>query len=353
MKLERQRNLQNHRVFKRRRIVVLATVLALILAVGYVNRTSIRQLFDVSLGNEYSQQSSDTVDFTISTGDSGTTIAENLVSAGITKSFSSTYKVIVAKNPTFYPGVYRLNLQMKTVDVLAALANPSSLVDTTILVKEGTRASTIFKMLSEKYGTPISDFESIKPSDLDLPPEALNLDGYLFPAKYKFDPKQSAISMLRTMHQRMVTEIEKAGIAANDVHRVLTLASVIQREGRFTPDFYKISRVFQNRLDIGMALQSDATVSYGAGSVSYTTTAAQRADDNPWNTYKYPGLPKGPISAPGATAIDAALHPAKGTWIFFCTVNLETGETEFTTTLAEHERSVAKWREWMLENPGW
>lgn len=340
-------------MFKRRRIVVLASVLVLIVALGYFNRSAIRQVFDVSLGNEYSSQSSETVDFTIKTGDSGTTIAENLVAAGVTKSFSSTYKVIVAKNPTFYPGVYRLNLQMKTIDVLAALENPASQIDTTILIKEGTRASTIFKMLSEKYGTPISDFESVTPNDLELPAEALNLDGYLFPAKYQFDPEQSAISILRTMYQRMQVEIRKAGIPAKDVHRVLTLASVIQREGRYTPDFYKISRVFQNRLDVGMALQSDATVSYGADSISYTTTAAQRADDNPWNTYKYTGLPKGPISAPGALAIDAALHPAVGTWIFFCTVNLETGETEFSTTLAEHERSVSKWRNWMLENPGW
>ena len=331
----------------------MAGALLLILAIAFANRSTIRQMLDVSLGNEYSQQSSETVDFTISSGESGSQVAENLVAAGITKSYSSTYKVIVAKSPTFYPGVYKLHLKMKTVDVLEALADASSVVDTTILIKEGTRASTIFKMLSDKYGTPLSEFESVTPKDLNLPEEAINLDGYLFPAKYRFDPKQSAISILRTMNERMNVEVAKAGIDPKDVHRVLTLASVIQREGRYTPDFYKISRVFLNRIDIGMALQSDATVSYGAGSVSYTTTAAQRADDNPWNTYRYPGLPKGPISAPGATAIDAALHPASGTWIFFCTVNLETGETEFTTTLAEHERSVAKWRAWMLENPEW
>ncbi len=331
----------------------MAGALLLILAIAFANRSTIRQMLDVSLGNEYSQQSSETVDFTISSGESGSQVAKNLVAAGITKSYSSTYKVIVAKAPTFYPGVYKLHLKMKTVDVLEALADASSVVDTTILIKEGTRASTIFKMLSDKYGTPLSEFESVTPKDLNLPEEAINLDGYLFPAKYRFDPKQSAISILRTMNERMNVEVAKAGIDPKDVHRVLTLASVIQREGRYTPDFYKISRVFLNRIDIGMALQSDATVSYGAGSVSYTTTAAQRADDNPWNTYRYPGLPKGPISAPGATAIDAALHPASGTWIFFCTVNLETGETEFTTTLAEHERSVAKWRAWMLENPEW
>lgn len=326
-------------MYKRRRIAVIAIALVLILAAGYFNRSAIRQMLDVSLGNEYSQQSSETIDFTISAGESGSQVAQNLVAAGITKSYSSTYKVIVAKAPTFYPGVYKLHLKMKTVDVLDALADSTSVVDTTILIKEGTRASTIFKMLSEKYGTPLSDFEAVTPQDLKLPSEAINLDGYLFPAKYRFDPKQSAISILRTMNSRMNVEIAKAGIAPKDVHRVLTLASVIQREGRYIPDFYKISRVFLNRIDLGMALQSDATVSYGAGSLSYTTTAAQRADDNPWNTYRYPGLPKGPISAPGATAIDAALHPASGSWLFFCTVNLETGETEFSTTLAEHERS--------------
>ena len=344
---------RRRRVYKRRRIALLAIVLVMLMSIAFLNRGAIRQLFDVSFGNEYSQQSSETVNFTISTGEDGATIAENLVAAGITKSVSSTYKVIVAANPIFYPGVYKLHLQMKTADVLISLSKPSSVVDTTILIKEGTRASTIFKMLSEKYGTPVSDFEAVKPSDLDLPAGAINLDGYLFPAKYRFDPKQSAISILKTMHNRMVEEITKAGVEPQDVHRVITLASIIQREGRYTQDFYKISRVFLNRIDIGMALQSDATVSYGAGSVSYTTTAAQRADDNPWNTYRYPGLPKGPISAPGALAIDAALHPADGTWLFFCTVNLETGETEFTTTLSEHERSVAKWRAWMIENPGW
>ena len=340
-------------MYKRRRLLAVAAALLVIVAVGYGFRGPIRQALDIAMGNEYSQQSEETIDFTISVGEDGSDIAKNLVDAGVTKNFSSTYKVILARNPIFYPGAYRLHLKMKTIDVLDALNSSSSLIDTSILIKEGTRASTIYKMLSDKYGTPLADFEAVTPSDLGLPAEAVNLDGYLFPAKYHFDPKQSALSILTTMYKRMKVEIDKAGIAAGDVHRVLTLASVVQREGRFTPDFYKISRVFQNRIAIGMALQSDATVSYAAGSVSYTTTAAQRAQDNPWNTYKNFGLPIGPISAPGATAIDAALHPAKGSWIFFCTVNLETGETEFSTTLAEHERSVAKWRAWMLENPGW
>jgi UPF0755 protein len=102
-----------------------------------------------------------------------------------------------------------------------------------------------------------------------------------------------------------------------------------------------------------MHLQSDATVSYGSGGTTVTTTDAERADGNLYNTYVHAGLPVGPIGAPGETAIDAALHPADGTWLYFCAINLKTGETVFSTTLAEHGRAVKKWQQWMRENPGW
>jgi UPF0755 protein len=340
-------------VIRRRRLVALLLVLGLVASVAYFNRAAIRSGFDVAFGAEYSGTGFGSVQITIRSGDDGEDVARALVESGVTKSFSATYKSIIAANLIFYPGVYRLSKEMNSKAAVAALGDKKHFVDISILIKEGTRASTIFKMLSEKYGTPLEDFEKVKPSDLGLPKEAVNLDGYLFPAKYTFDPGQSAISILRTMNDRMRVAIAEAGIPEKDLHKILTMASIIQREGRYTSDFYKISRVFYNRLGINMALQSDATVSYAAGTVSYTTTAEQRADDNPWNTYVHPGLPIGPISAPGSDAIDAALHPAKGTWLYFCTVNLETGETEFTTTLAEHEASVSKWRAWMKANPGW
>jgi UPF0755 protein len=134
---------------------------------------------------------------------------------------------------------------------------------------------------------------------------------------------------------------------------VLTLASIIQKEARLQQDFYKVSRVFLNRIDQGMRLQSDATVSYGSGGTTVTTTDAERAAKNGYNTYARDGLPIGPIGAPGATAIDAALHPATGTWLYFCAINLKTGETVFSTTYAEHAVAVKKWQQWMRENPGW
>ena len=228
-----------------------------------------------------------------------------------------------------------------------------SAFDVEVLIKEGTRASTIFQTLSDKFGIPVEDFKRIKPKDLGLPKEAVNLDGYLFPALYTFHRHQTAMSLVSALHDRMQQQIEHDGIDPADVHKVLTMASMIQYEAGSSADFYKISAVFHNRINVGMRLQSDATVSYGAKSHTYTTSAQQRADPNPWNTYLFYGLPIGPISAPGAQAIDAAIHPAKGSWLYFCTVNPQTGETEFTSTLVDHERSIAKWQAWVAAHPGW
>ena len=93
-------------------------------------------------------------------------------------------------------------------------------------------------------------------------------------------------------------------------------------------------------------------MAYGTGQKRVDTTSAERADaSNLYNTYQHEGLPVGPISNPGDLAIDAALHPAEGTWLFFVTWNLDTGETIFSTTQSEHEAAVKKYREWSAENP--
>jgi UPF0755 protein len=260
---------------------------------------------------------------------------------------------VLRENATFFPGQYKLSLQMSSGSAINALVGGNTRVEKRVLIKEGWRATQIFAALSSAYGVPMADFEAIKPSDLSLPESALNLDGYLFPATYSFTPGQSAISMLRSMHERMQIELDKLGISRSQEHRVLTLAALVQREGRSANDFAKMARVFLNRIDSGMLLQSDATVSYGANSATVATTAEQRANDNPWNTYLHAGLPAGPISAPGSAALVAALNPADGTWLYFCTVNLETGETEFNATYAGHLKSVAKWQAWMADHPEW
>jgi UPF0755 protein len=101
-----------------------------------------------------------------------------------------------------------------------------------------------------------------------------------------------------------------------------------------------------------MRLQSDATVAYGTGHTDrVTTTGAERADaSNPYNTYARDGLPIGPIGLPGDDAIDAALHPTPGPWLYFVAVNLKTGETVFSTTAAEHDAAVKQWQAWCRQS---
>ena len=341
------------KVFLRRR---LALVLALVLIAGLgavVARDSIRGWYEIATGTDFSGEGTGEVLVTVSQGESGEQIAESLIAAGVTASFGPTYRALLATDGLFYPGDYSLKKGMNSKLAVEALLDSNNRVETRALIKEGYRASQIFQVLHEKYGIPISDFEAIRPVDLNLPKEAVNLDGYLFPATYSFSSSDTALTMLKAMWQRMRQELDSLGVPAPRIHKTLTLASIIQREGQTTSDFKKMSRTFLNRIDIGMPLQSDATVSYAFDGNTFLTTDEERADPNPWNTYKYPGLPIGPIAAPGSSAIDAALNPEAGPWLYFCTVNLKTGETEFNDTYAGHNRSVAKLRSWLRENPDW
>jgi UPF0755 protein len=242
---------------------------------------------------------------------------------------------------------------MRTSDALDRLNSPSFLAVNHVVIREGLRISAVFAELSKKTGIPVGDFKAVTLAQLGLPKTLPSLEGYLFPATYDFSTSAKARDILQTMVDRMSEELKTYGVSVAKRHEILTLASIIQKEARLPADFYKVSRVFTNRLEVGMNLQSDATVSYGSGGTTVTTTDAERANPNAYNTYVHGGLPVGPISAPGSRAIDAALHPAAGSWLFFCAINLQTGETVFSTTIAEHEKAVALWRAWMKQNPGW
>ena len=118
-------------------------------------------------------------------------------------------------------------------------------------------------------------------------------------------------------------------------YEVLTVASIIEREVNQDQYRAKVARVLYNRLDKGMKLQLDSTVVYAENLKTNTTTAKDRASKSRYNTYRYKGLPPGPISAPGKAALQAAAQPENGKWLYFVTVNFDTGETKFANTEAE------------------
>jgi UPF0755 protein len=114
----------------------------------------------------------------------------------------------------------------------------------------------------------------------------------------------------------------------------------------------KVARVLENRLADGMPLQLDTTVNYANGKSGITTTAEDRANPSPYNTYVHTGLPPGAIGNPGEEAIRAVLNPTPGDWRFFVVVDPDTGETRFAVTAAEHNQNVVLFQQWLQDHPG-
>ncbi|MFK4728502.1 endolytic transglycosylase MltG [Agromyces mediolanus] len=311
---------------------------------------------------DYEGSGTGEVTFMIHEGDDGSSIAENLYDEGVVASSKAFYDVLVDQDPepAFYPGAYRLAEKMSAQSALDALLDPANKLENTFVIPEGTATADALPSISEGTGVPLEELQAAaaeSPQSYGLPAEAKSLEGFLFPATYTLDPGLDARGVLQTLVDRQFQALDEAGVAPADRWRTIVLASLIQREAGLRDDYYKVSRVFQNRLDPAQwesgLLQSDATVAYGTGNTHrVATTDAEREDaSNPYNTYVHPGLPVGPISNPGDLAIDAALHPADGTWLFFVTWNLDTGETIFSTTVEEHDAAVAKWLAWMDEHP--
>ena len=338
-----------------RRLLALALLGAVIAGVGYFNRSSIRSFINTFSEDEYKGESDTSIEFTVAKGETGATVAKHLVEVGVTKDYATTLRHIVAANPTFFPGTYSIPLKISSDRAIEILTDPTNMQSNKVTIPEGLRVKDILVKLSKVTGISVEKFQEQADnlSQFDLPKLAPSLEGYLFPATYSFDKSLDAKGILKVMVNRMKQELASFGIEKKDWHETLTFASIVQREARITEDFFKVSRVFRNRLDINMALQSCATASYGVGSFSIIVTNEILNDDNPYNTYKYTGLPLGPIAAPGSLALDATLHPTDGSWLFFVTWNLETGETIFSNTYAEHQAGIVKWDKWMAENPGW
>jgi UPF0755 protein len=174
-----------------------------------------------------------------------------------------------------------------------------------------------------------------------------SLEGYLFPDTYQFVRGMSVEEMLSRMVQRLRTKltpelVERARARGLDVHQLLTLASIIEREAVEPGEQRLISAVFWNRLRLDMPLQADPTVQYAVAKERRALTRVDLATDHPYNTYAHRGLPPGPIASPGLGAIEAALDPAPVKYLYF--VARDDRRHHFSTTVTEHNAAVARYR---------
>jgi UPF0755 protein len=259
-------------------------------------------------------------------------------------------------------GRYLMRTEMAAMDALRLLINPgTSRVRTQFTVPEGMRLRDQIDLLAKTTKIPKSSYRAAlrKPETLGLPKYARNNpEGFLFPDTYELTENATARSTLRQMinqYKRVAEDIELEAAAKKLRRKPLDLvitASIIEREvGR---DEYrgKVARVIYNRLDEGMLLGMDSTVTYAEDLNTTTTTPKDRASRSPYNTYRYKGLPPGPIAAPGRAALEAAANPEPGDWLFFVTVNLDTGETKFAEDEAGFEQIRREFQNWCRANQG-
>lgn len=350
---------------RRRRIVVNLVVIGLIIGmvvgagvlVWNVAGDRIMSILNNESADYEGSGNGTEVEFTVLPGDTGTDIANRLEEQGVVRTSGAFIDAVLARpeEPQFQPGTYRLQEEMSSAEALVALLDENNRIENTLTIPEGTRETVVFELVQETYGVPMDELKKLaaQPQEFGLPEEAKSLEGFLFPATYTFAPDVSGQEILQTMVDRSFQALDEQGVAEEDRWQTVLMASLVEREARIDEDFPKVARVFYNRLEIDMPLQSDATVTYWTEQTHRAaTTDDERADEsNPYNTYVHKGMIPAPISNPGDRAIEAAVHPADGEWLYFVTVNLETGETVFSNTLEEHEQAVEKWLKWMEDHP--
>ncbi|KTS06238.1 endolytic transglycosylase MltG [Microbacterium testaceum] len=298
---------------------------------------------------------------TIVAGDTGESVSPKMFDAGVTKASNSLYKYMVDNSVgfTFQPGVYKLQKQMTSEAVIAALRDPANRLDNSVQLREGLTLTQSLDVISEQTGIARADLDAAVADPSQYGVSASSLEGWIFPATYDFDEGVAAKDVIARMVQRTVQSLDQAGVPESDRERILIIASIIEREARNPDDFYKVSRVIENRLqpdndETHGLLQMDSTAQYGVGEIGAGSSSSSEnalTSDNPWNTYIHPGLPVGPIANAGDLAIDAAMHPVDGPWYYFTTVNLSTGETVFSATYADQLKAVDQFQQWCRDNP--
>lgn len=300
------------------------------------------------------------IEVEIPSGSGSSAIAKILKENGLIKSefyfkvYIKTHNITSLKAST-----YNLKKSMSLLEIINTLVegnnyNPNSIK---LTFKEGKRVTDYIDLIAdstnnskEKVEQTFSDttyLNELINKYWFLTEEILNnniyypLEGYLFPDTYYFNDKDVEVSkiietMLDEMDNKLTDYKNQISNSQMSVHEILTLASIIEKEGK-TKDFKDISSVFHNRLNISMKLQSCATSYYGLG-LDFTdvgiATAEMMNSNNPYNTYKVPALPIGPISMPSLNAIDAAINPASTNNLYFISDN--EGKTYFFETAKEH-----------------
>lgn len=286
-------------------------------------------------------------------------IGNILKRGGVVKSVDAFTRA-AADNPkgsSIQGGIYLLRRQMSAAAAVTMMLDPTA--QSVLTIPEGWRATQVYQALDKRLGLSAGATQQVaRNGGLGLPPYDTGGDpeGFLYPSRYSAAKGGKAADVLRQMVRRAEAEYSQDGLQAGAAavgrtpYQIIVIASLIQAEAQEPQDFGKVSRVIYNRLDQDMALGFDSTINYAKGRSTLHTTTADTQFASPYNTYLHKGLPPGPIDNPGHQAIEAALHPTDGDWLYFVTV--KPGDTRFTASAAQHERNVEAFNRYQQEHGG-
>jgi UPF0755 protein len=281
-------------------------------------------------------------------------IGERLAAAGVVRDVTTFRAALWMSNKGRHlkAGEYRFDRAMTPYEVIDKIARGDVFV-INVTFPEGLTVAEMAKIFeSHGLGTAASFVQAAQdPAPVhDLDPAAKDLEGYLFPETYALPRHTDAAKLARMMVARfdkvLTPELREAAAARNlTVRQAVTLASIVEKETAKPDERPLVAAVYTTRLRIGMPLQCDPTVIYGlvkAGRYDGNIHKDDLSFDSPYNTYRRPGLPPGPIASPGRAALEAALHPADADYLYF--VSRNDGSHEFARTLEEHNRNVQKFQ---------
>jgi UPF0755 protein len=324
--------------------VALAMVLVLVVvgagaAFVFGAGSKLKDVFHSTSAPDYPGPGSGSVQIEVLAGQSVADIGRTLKNKDVIRSVDSFLQVANADPDaaTVQPGFYGFKQKMAASDALATLLDPSSRIQARVTLQEGLRLDETLKKLSKEAKLPLGDLEKQlkNAKTLGLPDYAKsNAEGFLFPATYDVPPDATPESVLKQLFKAYATAAGKAGVTRTNrtPYEIVTIASLVEAEARHAQDYGKVSRVVYNRLKQGMPLQFDSTVNYALNADKEIVTNQDLGVDSPYNTYKHSGLPPGPINSPGLAALQAAVNPTQGNWLYFITTNPKTGETKFTNS---------------------
>jgi UPF0755 protein len=340
------------RTTRRALLLVGGMLVTLVVVAGLLIAGPVRHLFGNA--SDYSGEGSGSVLVVVHPGDSASTIGSTLTHAGVVRSTGAFTNAasMNSRSRDIQPGTYRLRQHMKASFALALMLKPSSLVSYRVTIPEGFTAAAIVARLAAE--TPISAASLqdalAHPKTLGLPAYAHGrVEGFLFPATYDIQPGETAtqaLSAMVTRFKQAAVQVRLNGGARHiglSPYGVMTLASMVQREGLLVSDYPRIAEVFVNRLHDQMALGSDATLYYVLGPNHGPLTSQDLLLNSPYNTRLNTGLPPTPINSPGTAALDAVLHHPDGPLLYFVTID-KAGHTAFATNLTRFNQLVAESR---------